>query len=109
MILGWVLVRPIPLPTSTSRTPSSPWRSYLENGDGSNARLLPDNEHEGSYVRSPKRRARAVSIASCGEVVASGLPGDELPDVSGKKLLMNYDFWLLFTIMSLCESPDTRQ
>lgn len=68
--------------------------------------MLPDSELdcEENYVRSPRRHARAVSIASCGEVVTTALSGDELPDTSGKELLINLDFWLLFTIMSLRES-----
>lgn len=50
-----------------------------------------------------------MSIASCGEVVTNALLEDGQPDISGKQLLMNLDFWLLFTIMSLRESPNTLQ
>lgn len=122
MALGWFFVRPIPLPTlngvndfenrlPSSPDTSSPWRSYLERGDDSGTRLLPDDEldHEENHVRSQKRHARAVSIASCGEVITDALADDNLPDISGKELLVTLDFWLLFTIMSLCESPDTPQ
>jgi hypothetical protein len=119
MVLGWFFVRPIPLPAPSGvntlenglpapRSPSSPWRSYFERGDDSGTRLLPDNELDNgeNYVRSPRRHARAVSIASCGEVVASAHPEDEQPDISGRELLTNIDFLLLFTVMSLRESPD---
>ena len=115
MVLGWFFVHPIPLPApgglGAPRTPSSPWRSYLERGDGSGTRLLPDNELdcEENYVRTPTRHARAVSMASCGEVVTAALSEDEEPDISGKELLINLDFWLLFTIMSLRESPSMPQ
>lgn len=120
MILGWRFVRPIPLPASSNVNaengipaphPASPWRSYLERGDDSGTRLLPDNEldYDESYVRSPRRHARAVSIASCAEVVTIPFSEDELPDISGKQLLTNLDFWLLFTVMSLRESPDARR
>lgn len=116
MVLGWFFVRPIPLPTpgganSIENAPrdSSFWRSYLERGDDSGTRLLHDSEldQEQTYVRSPRHRARAVSIASCGEVISNALSEDEQPDISGKELLINFDFWLLFTIMSLRESPNT--
>ena len=117
MVLGWFFVRPIPLPapsgadTLGNGPTSSHWRSYLERGDGSGTRLLPDNEldYEENYVRPTRKHTRAVSIASCGEVVATAHSGDEQPDISGKELLINPDFWLLFTIMSLCESPIASQ
>lgn len=116
MILGWVFVRPIPLPTSgggdtlengtlSQRPNVSTWRSYLQRGDDSDMRLLPDGEldHDEGYVWSLGGHARAVSMASCGEVVAGSLSDNEAPDLSGKELLTSLDFWLLFTIMSLRE------
>lgn len=116
MILGWFFVRPIPFSTPNDvdtpenglpaqRTASSPWRSYLERGGDSGTRLLPDNEfdYDENYVRSPRQHARVVSIASCGELVTTANSEDELPDINGKELLINPEFWLLFTIMSLCE------
>lgn len=119
MILGWLFIRPIPLPTPSdtntendgraSRT-APPWRSYLERGDESDTRLLPDNEleYDESYVRPP-RHARAVSMGSCAEVIALPHSESELPDISGRQLLMNRDFWLLFTILALRESTITCQ
>lgn len=110
MILGWLFIRPIPLPTSSntnagndgraSRTAT--WGSYLERGDDSDTHLLPDNEldYDESYVR-PSRHARAVSIGSCAEVIGVPHPESELPDISGRELLMNRDFLLLFVILAL--------
>lgn len=111
MILGWLLIRPIPFPTPsntntendgrTSRT-APPWQSYLERGDDSDTHLLPDNEldYDESYVQPP-RHARPVSIGSCAEGIAVPYPENEVPDISGWQLLMNRDFWLLFIILAL--------
>ena len=118
MILGWIFVRPIPLPvpdgvnTLEDAVPaphptSSTRRSYFGRGDGSRARLLPDNEldrNNKTYVRPPRQHARSVSMASCGEVGVGALSKNELPDIGGKELFMSSRFWLLFSIQSLCES-----
>ena len=118
MILGWFFVRPIPLPSPNSantleggapapRRNSSALRSYFERGDNSDARLLPDNElgYDETYVQPSRQHARTVSVASCGEV-GTGLLENELPDISGKELFMSSEFWLLFSITSLCESTN---
>ena len=118
MILGWIFVRPIPFPvpdgvnTLEGAVPaphptSSTRRSYFERGDGSDARLLPDNELDRdnkTYVQLPRQHAQAMSIASCGEVGISALSKNELPDIGGKELFMSSRFWLLFSLQSLCES-----
>lgn len=72
--------------------------------------MLPEDEFDldESYVQSPTRHARTVSVTSCGEVGVGALSGNEQPDISGKELLVNLDFWLLFSITSLCESPVIR-
>jgi len=88
-----------PAPRPTTR------RSYFEGGDESVTRLLPDNELDldESYVRSPRQHTRTVSVASCGEVGVSGLSENGPPDINGKELLTSPNFWLLFSITSLCE------
>ena len=114
MILGWIFVRPIPLPiqngVNTVEDGSSPRRSSFEGASDSATRLLPDGEfgYDETYVRSPKQRARGVSITSYGEVGTSTPSENELPDISGKELFMNPRFWLLFSITSLRESPNIR-
>ena len=95
----------VPAPRSNSTR-----RSYFEGGDDSITRLLPDNELDldESYVQSPRQRARTMSVASCGEIGLGALSENELPDISGKELLMSLNFWLLFSITSLCESLSIR-
>lgn len=121
MVLGWLFIRPIPLPIPNGastleggipapRHATSARRSYFEGSDDSGTRLLPDNEldYDETYVRSPRQHARAVSVASCGEVGTSVLPENELPNISGKELFMSLNFWLLFSITSLRESLNVR-
>ena len=80
-------------------------RSYFERDGDSDTRLLPENEFDldESYVQSPTRHARTVSVTSCGEVGVGALSDNGLADISGKELLVNLDFWLLFSITSLRE------
>ena len=117
MILGWLFVRPIPLPTPDGvntledapyPASSSTRRAYFERSDDSSMRLLPDNEpdHDETYVQSPKQHARTVSITGCGAVGVGVLSENEPPDVHGKELFMSPKFWLLFSITSLRESPN---
>ena len=119
MILGWLFIRPIPPPTSDDvnapegaiqapRPTSS--RVYFERSDDSATWLLPENElgYDETYVQSPRRHTRTLSVASCGEVGTGVLPENQQPDVSGKELFMSPKFWLLFSITSLRELPSIR-
>lgn len=122
MILGWLFVRPVPLPTPDGtatpedgvpalRPTPSARRAYFQRGDDSGTRLLPDNEldHDETYVRPPRRRTRTLSIASCGGVGTGVLSDNESSDIGGKELFKNHKFWLLFSITSLCELPNVRR
>lgn len=119
MILGWLFIRPIPPPTSDSvNTPEgaiqaprpTSSRVYFERSDDSATRLLPENEleYDETYVQSPRRHTRTMSVASCGEVGTGDFSENEQPNVSGKELFMSPRFWLLFSITSLRESPNIR-
>jgi len=115
MILGWLFICPIPPPTSDGvNTPEgaipAPRPTYFGRSDDSAMRLLPENEldYDETYVQSPRRHTRTLSVASCGEVGTGVLSENEQPDVSGKELFMSHKFWLLFSITSLRELSNIR-
>ena len=119
MLLGFLFVRPVPLPEQASS------RS-LEDGDGVREPvLLPALQHH-SHSRTPllnedsiKDRYIRTDITTDGEypnsvggvteailsVQVSGQKHSTPLDIHGKALLSNFDFWLLFVISSLRMFP----
>lgn len=128
MILGFFLVRPIPLPANEllhgleHGLPESEYApTLLHNDNDSHSPLLghPDGSDEGlstppeqyapdarnrnslELTRSrspPLQRHRSLSVASS----RASVMHDGLPNVYGWKLWRNRDYWLLFSILSIC-------
>ena len=96
MIMGHFLVRPIPLARS-SPPPDGP-RPISAVSVEATSPLLDDDDHLARYEEpqheeiSPLMSRRRALLA--GDVA--------LTNVSGKKLAKSTDFWLLFSILSLC-------
>ena len=118
MLLGFLFVRPVPIPEQTSS-------QSLENGeDVQEPALLPALQHH-NHSRTPllnddsiKNRYIRTDITTDGEypysvgvteatrsVQVSGQKHGTPLNVHGKALLSSFDFWLLFTISSMRMSP----
>ena len=116
MLLGFLVVRPVPLPEQASS------RS-LENGDDvrepatlpaiqhhshSRTPLLNDDSIKGHYVRTDvtSNGNYSNSVGGVMEATSSvGQPHGTPRNIYGKALLNNLDFWLLFGISSLRMFP----
>ncbi|KAF9236916.1 major facilitator superfamily domain-containing protein [Melanogaster broomeanus] len=117
MLIGLFIVRPVPLPspgtTSTTTTieaydpiPSADAAVFLadpelvEPEDGDHAPLLSHGYENSSYhvpepsVSVEMHPARSLSRGRDGK--------DGLPNIFGKQLWLTADFYLIFTIMSIC-------
>ncbi len=119
MILGYFLVRPIPLPSEplqgaehglVTNDAAASTTGFM---DDSRTRLL---DHDQSDIDTSDTegyphphthehtRSRSLSVASSG--VAPPHPHDRVDDsflnIFGTELWMNGDFWLLFIILSIC-------
>lgn len=119
MILGYFLVRPIPLPSEPSLgaergfTTNDPAASTSALIDDSRTRLLPHDESDldlseteiHTHPRTHERtRSRSLSTAGSGTACPHGRADDSFLNISGTELWKNGDFWLLFIILSLCAS-----
>jgi len=94
MILGWLFIRPIPLP-ETERS------NILESGIGEN---FVSGTDESLAIFARQNTSHTHLLADDVEI-SSGESGKLLVDgssnLSGRAMLVKFDFWLLFTIMSL--------
>ena len=118
MLLGFLFVRPVPIPEQTGS-------QSLEDGDDvREPALLPALQHH-NHSRTPllnddsiKNRYIRTDITTDGEysnsvgvmeatrsVQVSGQKHSRPLNVHGKALLSNLDFWLLFTISSMRMFP----
>ena len=114
MLLGFLVVRPVPLPEQASsqsledgddiREPAlSP---ALQHHNHSRTPLLNNDSIKGRYVRNDittdgeySNSVRVMEAAR--SVQVSGQKHNTPLNVHGKALLSNLDFWLLFTISSM--------
>ena len=78
MILGWFFVRPCPYPEHTTQTAT-------ESGN---------NEESGDASLTPDETTQLINKDDHAQP----------PNITGLVLLRTIDFWVLFCIMSLCES-----
>ena len=128
MVIGFLLVRPIPLPNSDSKTSSEPQASLsgtstsdVDGLVGDETPLLQRDDVDSDAESMMDVRGGGMGEGRISEVVVDGsehqqqnrfisrrralLMGDPtLANVYGKGLAKSSDFWLLFTTFSLCES-----
>ena len=119
MLLGFLLVRPVPLPEQGSF-------QSLEDSDGVREPALPPAPQHHNHSRTPllndgsiKGRYSRTDITSDGEhsnsvggiieatqsVQVSGQKHSTPLNIHGKVLLSSFDFWLLFSIYSMRMFP----
>ena len=118
MILGYVMVQPIPLPPSdesriVARSPES-GNIVVGEGDRERDPLLDGRQtparhlsvHSMCFLLVPIRVYR-ISPPLLGFRMSrrAALNAGFLPDVHGKMLFSSTDFWLLSFILSLCKVP----
>ncbi|KAF5363758.1 hypothetical protein D9756_001104 [Leucocoprinus leucothites] len=120
MLVGFFLVRHIPLPPSEEPTIGGSVEAVTSTSalmDDSRVRLLDredsDVELDESEALSREHlhgdpRSRSLSISSSASVLARSPHGqvdDSVPNIFGAELWKSGDFWLLFILLSLRESP----
>jgi len=119
MILGYFFVRPIPLPSEPSHGIE---RGLIANDaaadtsalmDDSRTRLLdydesdvdfsdPDGQPYSRTHENTRSRSSSVNDTGAASTYPHGHLDDNLPNIFGAELWKNGDFWLLFTILSIC-------
>lgn len=101
MIIGWFIIHPVPLPEADSFTTleSSGDPTIFQQEPDSQTSLLADDELSPSRSLQHTTANRTTSTETRGKILI-----DASPNISGGALFTTIDFWLLFTIMSLCTS-----
>lgn len=102
MIMGHFLVRPIPFPRS-SPPPDGPRPVSAVSVEATSPLLGHDDHLDGYEEEAQQQHSTNEEISPLMSRRRALLAGDVgLTNVSGKKLAKSTDFWLLFSILSLC-------
>lgn len=116
MIMGFFLVRPIPLPSSETQNgaeygplPISDPDTVLELENDSNTPLLDESEDQprsSSMELSPSRGVTRLNHRTHKPTPLRVMELGDAPNVRGWGLWTSGEFWNLFVILSLCESSE---